>query len=40
LEIRKKVLGTDHLDLATTYNNLGLIYQGQGKYDEAELYMK
>jgi hypothetical protein len=26
LKIRLKLLGEDHLDTATTYNNLGLIY--------------
>jgi hypothetical protein len=38
LEIRKKALGVDHPDLATTYNNLGLINKDQGKYEEAERY--
>ena len=25
----------DHPDVATTYNNMGLVYKKQGKYDEA-----
>ncbi len=36
LEIREKTLGQDHLDVADSLNNLGVLYHDQGKYDEAE----
>ena len=35
LEIRSRILGGDnHLDVATSYNNVANIYQAQGKYEE------
>jgi len=34
LEIREKVLGKDHPDVAKQLNNLALLCQNQGKYDE------
>ena len=41
LAIRRRVLGEDHPDTATSYNNLALPPRGQGKYAEAEpLYRK
>jgi tetratricopeptide (TPR) repeat protein len=40
LEIKKKILGADHPDLAITYSNMGLLYKALGKYDEAERFMK
>ena len=41
LRIREKVLGKDHPDMATSYNNLALVYKDQGKYKQAEeLYKK
>ncbi|RXM96627.1 Kinesin light chain 1 [Acipenser ruthenus] len=40
LEIREKVLGTDHPDVAKQLNNLPLLCQNQGKYQEVELYYK
>ncbi len=36
LDIRKKVLGEDNLDLAETFNDFAGLYQAQGKYEEAE----
>ena len=36
LEIKEKALGGDHPDLATTLNNLALLYSDQGRYEEAE----
>jgi len=36
LAIREKALGADHLDTATSLNNLAELYESQGKYDEAE----
>ena len=36
LEIREKVLGTNHLDVAQSLNNLGSIWRKQGKLAEAE----
>ena len=34
LEIREKVLGSDHPDVAKQLNNLALLCQNQGKYEE------
>jgi len=36
LDIQKNVLGEKHPSYATTLNNLGLIYNAQGKYKETE----
>uniref|UniRef100_H0X7K3 Kinesin light chain n=1 Tax=Otolemur garnettii TaxID=30611 RepID=H0X7K3_OTOGA len=38
LEIREKVLGTDHPDVAKQLNNLALLCQNQGKYEAVERY--
>jgi kinesin light chain len=38
LEIREKVLGRDHPDVAKQLNNLALLCQNQGKYEEVERY--
>jgi tetratricopeptide (TPR) repeat protein len=35
LTIREKVLGKEHPDTATTYNNIANVYYSQGKYEEA-----
>ena len=35
LSIRLKKLGDDHPDVATTYNNMAVVYMNQGKYEEA-----
>ena len=40
LEIREKVLGRDHPDVAKQLNNLALLCQNQGKYQEVEQYYK
>ena len=41
LEIRKKVLGTNHPDTTATYNNLAGLYELKGKYEKAlEYYLK
>jgi kinesin light chain len=40
LEIREKVLGSEHPDVAKQLNNLALLCQNQGKYDEVEKYYK
>ncbi|MCL2352212.1 MAG: tetratricopeptide repeat protein [Firmicutes bacterium] len=41
LEIREKVLGKDHPDTATTYNNMAMVYKVQGDYGRAlEFYGK
>jgi tetratricopeptide (TPR) repeat protein len=37
LAIIEKALGKDHPFMATSLNNLALLYQAQGKYDQAEL---
>ena len=36
LEIREKVLGSDHPDVAKQLNNLALLCQNQGRYEEVE----
>ena len=36
LTICRQVLGTDHLDTARALNDLGVLYQNQGKYSDAE----
>ena len=36
LAIGEKLLGPDHPDVATSLNNMGLLYQEQGRYGEAE----
>jgi len=35
LQIRKKVLGDEHLDTATAYNNIAFLYDSQGDYPKA-----
>ncbi|CAJ1966087.1 unnamed protein product [Cylindrotheca closterium] len=35
LEIRVKALGPEHPDTASTYNNIGVVFQNQGKYEDA-----
>ena len=36
LAIRKKQLGDEHTDVATSLNNLAGLYQSQGRYEQAE----
>ena len=36
LEMRKKLLGEEHPDVAQSINNLAGLYYGQGRYSEAE----
>ena len=36
LEIRKARLGEQHPDTAASLNNLAVLYEAQGRYDEAE----
>ncbi|KPA18790.1 NB-ARC domain-containing protein [Candidatus Magnetomorum sp. HK-1] len=36
LEIRQKLLPKYHPDIATTFNNLAVLYKSQGKYEETE----
>ena len=36
LDIRKRQLGNDHPHVATSLNNLALLYESQRKYLEAE----
>ncbi|NJP12648.1 MAG: tetratricopeptide repeat protein [Leptolyngbyaceae cyanobacterium RU_5_1] len=39
--IREQQMGADHPDVATSLNNLALLYRAQGRYGEAEpLYMR
>ncbi|MGK7928871.1 MAG: tetratricopeptide repeat protein, partial [Spirulina sp.] len=41
LELRKKLLGEEHPDVATSLNNLAFLYESQRKYEAAEpLYMQ
>jgi tetratricopeptide (TPR) repeat protein len=37
LELRRQLLGEEHLDYATSLNNVAAIYQQEGQYDEAEV---
>ena len=34
--MRKRLLGEAHPDVATSLNNLALLYRSQGRYEEAE----
>jgi len=36
LAIRKKVLGDNHPNVATSLNNLAALYESQGRYSQAE----
>ncbi|MEH2057724.1 MAG: tetratricopeptide repeat protein [Nostoc sp.] len=36
LELYKRLLGDAHPDVATSLNNLALLYNSQGRYDQAE----
>ena len=36
LELRKRLLGEEHLDVAQSLNNLAVLYHDQGRYSEAE----
>jgi tetratricopeptide (TPR) repeat protein len=38
--IREKTLGPDHPDVAVSLNNLGLLYESQGRYGNAEPLLK
>jgi tetratricopeptide (TPR) repeat protein len=40
LKIREKVLGEEHPDTATSYNNLAVFYYGQGDFERAYEFMK
>jgi tetratricopeptide (TPR) repeat protein len=40
LEIRRMLLGSEHLDVATSINNLAYLYKNQGRYKEAETHYK
>ena len=35
LRVQESVLGKNHPDTATTYNNIALVYDAQGSYDKA-----
>ncbi len=38
--ISEKVLGKDHPDTATTYNNLGVLYYYMNQYEESLKYLR
>ncbi|WP_042713030.1 tetratricopeptide repeat protein, partial [Crocosphaera watsonii] len=40
LGLRKKLLGDEHPDVATSFNNLAGLYYSQGRYTEAETLYK
>ena len=40
LKIRKNVSGKEHIETATCYNNIGLIYDDIGDYNKALEYIK
>lgn len=39
MAIREKMLGTEHPDTATSYNNIGVTYYKQGDTDKALEYL-
>lgn len=39
IDLREKLYGKDHADTATSYNNLGVVYNSQGNYDKALKYL-
>ena len=38
LEIKINVLGPNHIDVATSYSNLGLVYKAMGELEQAKDY--
>ena len=38
MEIYINVLGPNHIDVATSYNNLGLVYEAMGELQQAKDY--
>ena len=38
LKLRENALGSEHINTAQSYNNLGLIYDAMGEYDNALIY--
>ena len=34
--IKKKIFGEEHAAVATSYNNLGIVYRNLGQYNEAK----
>jgi len=41
LELYQRLLGEEHPDVASSFNNLALLYSDQGRYTDAEpLYIK
>ena len=40
LEMRRKSLPVDHPLLATSYNNIGLVYRNMGEYSKALEYLE
>jgi tetratricopeptide (TPR) repeat protein len=36
LELRQRLLGEEHPDVAQSYNNLAELYSSQGRYTDAE----
>ena len=40
LTIDKKIFGEDHADVATSYNNLALVYVSLGEYNQAKNFTK
>ena len=38
IEIREKKLGSNHVDVATSYNNIGVVYHRMGELEKAKNY--
>jgi CHAT domain-containing protein/Tfp pilus assembly protein PilF len=38
LQIRKEILGENHTDVSSSYNNIGIVYDSNGEYDMALKY--
>ena len=39
MDIQMKVLGPNHIDIATFYNNLGSLYEAMGELEPAKDYL-
>ena len=40
MDIKMKVLGPDHIKVAASYGNLGLVYKAMGELEQAKDYLQ